>query len=202
MTIHFIVKLFFFLIKENKILQKINLCNFLKNGSYLLGSISHRNIASPNFSFYINPQTHNDIYKRNSKVLKIIPAKNTPSHQKMASKSFCFFFLVLYSWVFVGFSQGGGSNLPCMQKLLPCQPYLKSSSTPPAACCVPLKQIIADDSKCLCAVFNNPGIMKGLNATQEDALNMAKHCGSNADASGCKTGDLYISFFLQALELI
>ncbi|XP_022849803.1 lipid transfer-like protein VAS [Olea europaea var. sylvestris] len=105
----------------------------------------------------------------------------------MASKSFCFFFLVLYSWVFVGFSQGGGSNLPCMQKLLPCQPYLKSSSTPPPACCVPLKQIIADDSKCLCAVFNNPGIMKGLNATQEDALNMAKHCGSNADASGCKT---------------
>ncbi|KAL2462351.1 Bifunctional inhibitor/lipid-transfer protein/seed storage 2S albumin superfamily protein [Abeliophyllum distichum] len=104
----------------------------------------------------------------------------------MASKSLCFFFLVLCSRVFVGFSQGGGDDkLPCMKKLLPCQPYLKASSTPPAACCVPLKEIVADDSKCLCAVFNNPDIMKSLNATQEDALNMAKNCGANADTSVC-----------------
>ncbi|KAL2463003.1 AAI domain-containing protein [Forsythia ovata] len=116
----------------------------------------------------------------------------------MASyKSFSLFFLVTTSWFFLGFSQnlivdeesGGSDSMRCVQKLLPCQPYLKSSSSPPppASCCAPLKDIIADDKKCLCAVFNNPAIMKTLNVTQDDALNLARTCGSKADASICKT---------------
>ncbi|KAI3463668.1 hypothetical protein Pfo_020331 [Paulownia fortunei] len=101
------------------------------------------------------------------------------------SKSIFLFFLLICSWAFVGYSQGGDS-LPCVQKLMPCQPYLKGSSSPPASCCVPLKQIVVDDSRCLCAVFNDPAILKGLNVTQDDALNLAKSCGANADTSVCK----------------
>ncbi|KAL3818602.1 hypothetical protein ACJIZ3_004507 [Penstemon smallii] len=107
------------------------------------------------------------------------------------SKTFCLFFLVIYSLAFVGFSQGDGNNgpnsMPCVEKLLPCQPYLKgSTSALPPSCCVPLKEIVVNDSECLCAVFNNPVIMKSLNVTQEDALNLAKSCGANADTSICK----------------
>ncbi|XP_073136338.1 uncharacterized protein [Henckelia pumila] len=104
------------------------------------------------------------------------------------SKSFTLFFLVLCSWVFVGFCQGSGDNLPCVQKLMPCQPYLKSNS-PPASCCVPLKQLVADDKACLCTVLNDPAILHNLNITKTDAVNLAKNCGSNADLSTCNNGD-------------
>ncbi|KAK4487274.1 hypothetical protein RD792_006119 [Penstemon davidsonii] len=108
------------------------------------------------------------------------------------SKTSCLFFLLICSLAFVGFSQGDGNNgpnsMPCVEKLLPCQAYLKGSASPPRSCCVPLKEIVANDSECLCAVFNNPVIMKSLNVTQEDALNLAKSCGANADTSICKAG--------------
>ncbi|XP_073300824.1 non-specific lipid transfer protein GPI-anchored 9-like [Primulina huaijiensis] len=99
-------------------------------------------------------------------------------------KSFMLLFLVLCSWVFVGFCQGPGDNLPCVQKLMPCQPYLKVES-PPASCCVPLKQLVADDKACLCTVLNNPAILQSLNITKADAVNLAKNCGSNTDLSTC-----------------
>ncbi|XP_073273326.1 non-specific lipid transfer protein GPI-anchored 3-like [Primulina huaijiensis] len=109
------------------------------------------------------------------------------------SNSICLFFLVTCSLVFMGFSHEGGGDhggdpLPCIQKLLPCQPYLKSQTTPPPSCCVPMKQVVSQESQCLCAVFNNPDILKSLNVTQQDGLNLAKSCGASADVSICKKG--------------
>ncbi|PIN21532.1 hypothetical protein CDL12_05766 [Handroanthus impetiginosus] len=104
------------------------------------------------------------------------------------SRCIFLFFALISSWAFVGHSQGlpGGDSLPCIQKLMPCQPYLKGSSSPPASCCAPLKDIVAGDSECLCAVFNNQDILKSLNVTQDDGLNLVKSCGANADTSICK----------------
>lgn len=79
----------------------------------------------------------------------------------------------------------------CVKKLMPCQPYLHSSSpspSPPAMCCDPLKEMVKGDANCLCAVFNNPAIMKSLNVTEKDALGLVKACGANADTSVCKKG--------------
>ncbi|KAF8398964.1 hypothetical protein HHK36_014829 [Tetracentron sinense] len=111
----------------------------------------------------------------------------------MESKLFMISLILLSSWVFLGFSQGlegvSSDSMPCMQKLLPCQPYLHpSSSPPPASCCVPLKEMIKDDSKCLCEIFNNPEILKSLNVSQAEALKLPKACGANADISACKKG--------------
>ncbi|XP_073147788.1 non-specific lipid transfer protein GPI-anchored 9-like isoform X1 [Henckelia pumila] len=104
------------------------------------------------------------------------------------SNSVCLFFLVICSLVFIGFSdqEGGGDPLGCIQKLLPCQPYLKSQATPPPSCCVPMKQVVAEESQCLCAVFNNRDILISLNVTQQDGINLAKSCGANVDQSNCK----------------
>ncbi|KAJ8553496.1 hypothetical protein K7X08_024174 [Anisodus acutangulus] len=122
------------------------------------------------------------------------------------SKSFC---VVIFSWVFVGLSDGfdlnktlvgaflasgvgGGGNevisaMPCVQKLLPCQPALVShTKNPPSTCCVPLKEMITKDAQCLCSVFGNADVMKSLNVTENEALDFAKACGAKPDLSLCK----------------
>lgn len=111
------------------------------------------------------------------------------------SKSLFLILLVISSLAAVGNSQaiGGGGSLPCIQKLMPCQPYLKGSPPPPPPCCVPLKQMVAGDTKCLCAVFKNEAILKGLNVTQKEALHLVKTCGANDDISVCSQG--YFTFF-------
>lgn len=116
------------------------------------------------------------------------------------SKSLFLYFFVICWLAFVGNSQvtSGGEPLPCIQKLMPCQAYLKRSTSPAPtpACCVPLKDMAATDAHCLCAVFNNQAILKSLNVTQEDALSLAKTCGANADISVCSKGFFLPIFIL------
>ncbi|CAA0828592.1 Bifunctional inhibitor/lipid-transfer protein/seed storage 2S albumin superfamily protein [Striga hermonthica] len=73
----------------------------------------------------------------------------------------------------------------CVEKLLPCQPYLKGSVPVAPSCCVPLRQIVADEAECLCAVFNNQELLQSLNVTRQDGLNLAKSCGASSDPSMC-----------------
>ncbi|KAF6150893.1 hypothetical protein GIB67_020976 [Kingdonia uniflora] len=98
----------------------------------------------------------------------------------------CAIICILYlssSWVGVN-SQAG--TMPCMQKLLPCQPFLSNPvGVPPPTCCLPLKETIGVDPSCLCKVFNNPALLKTLNITQDDALKLPKACNTNADISIC-----------------
>ncbi|KAI8013898.1 Uncharacterized protein LOK49_LG05G01989 [Camellia lanceoleosa] len=82
---------------------------------------------------------------------------------------------------------GGGASLPCIQKLLPCQPYLQKPLSPPDTCCEPLKEMISGDSACLCGIFDNADLLKKFNITQDVALKLPKACGANADVSVCKT---------------
>ncbi|KAL6494366.1 hypothetical protein OROGR_031166 [Orobanche gracilis] len=116
-------------------------------------------------------------------------SEHTNRNLMAISKSISLLFILICSLAYVGQSQGGDS-LQCVQKLLPCQPYLKGSSAaaPPASCCLPLKQIVSSDRQCLCKVFNDPNLLISLNVTRDDALNLAKSCGADADTSICKKG--------------
>ncbi|KAF8114307.1 hypothetical protein N665_0039s0071 [Sinapis alba] len=85
---------------------------------------------------------------------------------------------------------GGGGDaqaMPCIQKLMPCQPFLHSViPPPPPSCCLPMKEIVANDATCLCSVFNNVDMLKSLNLTKDNALDLPKACGANPDVSQCK----------------
>ncbi|CAH8357266.1 unnamed protein product [Eruca vesicaria subsp. sativa] len=82
---------------------------------------------------------------------------------------------------------GDAHSKPCIQKLVPCQPYLHSViPPPPASCCMPLKEIVETDLNCLCSVFNNVDMLRSLNLTKQNALVLPKACGANADVSQCK----------------
>ncbi|KAL0794874.1 hypothetical protein Bca101_066251 [Brassica carinata] len=92
----------------------------------------------------------------------------------------------------MGGGGGGGDahSMPCIQKLMPCQPYLHSvTPPPPASCCLPLKEIVEKDATCLCSVFNNVDMLKSLNLTKENALVLPKACGAKADTSLCKASN-------------
>ncbi|KAK3414955.1 hypothetical protein EUGRSUZ_H00534 [Eucalyptus grandis] len=72
---------------------------------------------------------------------------------------------------------------------MPCTPYLSPTpKSPPAVCCVPLKEVIATEAKCLCQLFNDADILRSFNISQDDGLALAKACGATADVSQCKTG--------------
>ncbi|KAG8651603.1 hypothetical protein MANES_06G004400v8 [Manihot esculenta] len=73
-----------------------------------------------------------------------------------------------------------------MQKLMPCQPYLKLPETAPATCCVPLKDMITTEAQCLCSVLTNARVLQSFNVTEADAMNLLKVCGAQADLSSCK----------------
>ncbi|KAL0699648.1 hypothetical protein Bca4012_055770 [Brassica carinata] len=80
---------------------------------------------------------------------------------------------------------GGGGDakaMPCIQKLMPCQPFLHSViPPPPPSCCLPMKEIVANDATCLCSVFNNVDMLKSLNLTKDNALDLPKACGAHPD---------------------
>ncbi|KAL0664982.1 hypothetical protein Bca4012_101820 [Brassica carinata] len=104
----------------------------------------------------------------------------------------CKFLTVIFVAVVVLYSvqaaeQGGDHHLmACMQKLMPCQKYIHAvNPPPPASCCGPMKEIVEKDSQCLCTVFNNPALLKSLNLTKENALDLPKACGANPDVSIC-----------------
>ncbi|XP_010477003.1 PREDICTED: protein YLS3-like [Camelina sativa] len=86
-----------------------------------------------------------------------------------------------------GAGAGDAHALPCIQKLMPCQPYLHSvTPPPPPSCCMPLREIVDSDVTCLCSVFNNVDMLKSLNLTKENALVLPNACGAKADVSQCK----------------
>ncbi|CAK7349557.1 unnamed protein product [Dovyalis caffra] len=110
----------------------------------------------------------------------------------MDSKITLSFFLIFSSCAFLGFSSepgnGGDLEMPCLQNLLPCRPYLQGTIPPPSVCCLPLKDMVEHQSQCLCSVLTNPDLMKSFNVTRDGALNLAKTCGAPVDMSVCKNG--------------
>lgn len=77
----------------------------------------------------------------------------------------------------------------CVEKLMPCQPYIHSIFPPPPWCCTPTKEIVEKDVTCLCDVFNHPDMLSFINLTKETALNLLTSCGANNDLSVCTKTD-------------
>ncbi|KAG0456147.1 hypothetical protein HPP92_023935 [Vanilla planifolia] len=84
---------------------------------------------------------------------------------------------------------GAGKDLPCMKQLLPCQPYLHVPN-PPKQCCGPLVSAVENDAACLCTVFYSETILKALNLTKKEALQLPRNCGASVDLDKCKEGDV------------
>ncbi|XP_055822233.1 non-specific lipid transfer protein GPI-anchored 7 [Solanum dulcamara] len=74
----------------------------------------------------------------------------------------------------------------CASKLVPCAPYLNSTSKPPASCCDPLREAVTKDLQCLCKLYENPTLLPslGINVTQIIAL--TKNCNIPGDLTACK----------------
>lgn len=91
----------------------------------------------------------------------------------------------------------GGSSVTCMEKILPCQPYLTPGPVPPPAnCCIPIKELIANDTKCICDTFNNPLVRGSLNVSIDDIMKLPKACNETFDIGVCnKTGNLHPPLF-------
>ncbi|XP_018469975.2 non-specific lipid transfer protein GPI-anchored 8 [Raphanus sativus] len=73
----------------------------------------------------------------------------------------------------------------CVEKLIPCHPYIKTGSPPPPWCCNPMKEIVEKDTTCLCGFLNHPDMLALINITQDDALNLISSCGASYDESLC-----------------
>ncbi|BAU02683.1 hypothetical protein LR48_Vigan10g036800 [Vigna angularis] len=123
--------------------------------------------------------------------------------KKMASNigplSFLFMVMFFSSYVHVGLSQtsldqllpglGEGNflqNAQCMQKLVPCQTYLKSQTDPPPeTCCAPLKEMHDNKSPCLCNIVNKPSLLQSVGVSKDDLLKLPQACSIEADFSSC-----------------
>ncbi|XP_073220637.1 non-specific lipid transfer protein GPI-anchored 9 isoform X2 [Cicer arietinum] len=112
----------------------------------------------------------------------------------VTSKAFLSFLLInLFSNFHLCFSDGLDSLLSgivmkdaqCMQKLLPCQPYLKNPTNPSPACCSPLNEIAINSSDCLCNLMNNPKLFLSLDVSKDEILKLPNACGINVDTSKC-----------------
>ncbi|XP_039134413.1 non-specific lipid transfer protein GPI-anchored 8-like [Dioscorea cayenensis subsp. rotundata] len=75
----------------------------------------------------------------------------------------------------------------CVSNLIPCAPYLNSTTTPPAKCCEPLKEAVKNELPCLCSLFTNQDLLKSFNIDINQALQIPKHCNITQDQSICKT---------------
>ncbi|XP_061362629.1 non-specific lipid transfer protein GPI-anchored 9-like [Gastrolobium bilobum] len=116
----------------------------------------------------------------------------------MASNALLSFFLILSSFIHIGFSDldqilPGLAQVPvlkdaqCMKKLLPCQQFLKSPNNPTPACCVPLSEMQINETDCLCTFFNNPQLLTSINVSKDDVLKLPNACGVDVDVSKCST---------------
>ena len=131
----------------------------------------------------------------------------------MAFKSLISFFIIYSSFLHVALSQTSAADLlqtlaqaahegsvQCMQKLLPCQHYLKNSSDPSLTCCSPLKEMIANGTQCLCKSLNDPEFLQSVNVTRDDAFKLTKACGLDAKISICHKGIFHLLVFISFLS--
>lgn len=58
----------------------------------------------------------------------------------------------------------------CVEKLVPCAEYLNSTATPPASCCGPIGEVMANETEmqCVCNLYNAPALLEsfGINIAQ------------------------------------
>uniref|UniRef100_A0ACD5ZIT3 Uncharacterized protein n=1 Tax=Avena sativa TaxID=4498 RepID=A0ACD5ZIT3_AVESA len=80
--------------------------------------------------------------------------------------------------------------LACLEEVLPCTAYLKSSKRPAPTCCTALNRAAGTEMPCLCQLLADPGMLVDFNVTKEQALKLPTRCGLPV---GCHSGATGIS---------
>ncbi|KAF9689468.1 hypothetical protein SADUNF_Sadunf01G0095300 [Salix dunnii] len=77
------------------------------------------------------------------------------------------------------------SSTSCASKLIPCQPYLSTTTQPPGSCCNSIKEAVAKELPCLCKIYNDPNLFKSLGLNVSQAVMLSQRCGVTTDLSNC-----------------
>lgn len=75
----------------------------------------------------------------------------------------------------------------CASQLVPCAPYLNSTS-PPSNCCTPLRETIQNDRDCLCNLYQNPSLLEAFRINITQALELPRRCNISDSISACNNG--------------
>jgi Probable lipid transfer len=90
------------------------------------------------------------------------------------------------------------SNTSCANNLVPCANYINSTN-PPDSCCSPLKEALTNDLQCLCAIYEDPNVLKAFGINLTAAEKLASNCGIDSSTNQCKgtikTWNLHLSIF-------
>ncbi|XP_017220544.1 non-specific lipid transfer protein GPI-anchored 7 isoform X1 [Daucus carota subsp. sativus] len=65
----------------------------------------------------------------------------------------------------------------CASALVPCAVFLNATTKPPASCCDPLKDAVANQLECLCNLYNTPDLLNSLKINVTQALRLPTLCG-------------------------
>jgi hypothetical protein len=75
--------------------------------------------------------------------------------------------------------------LPCLEELLPCTAYLKTTKHPSSTCCTAMHTAAAAEMPCLCRLFADPELLATFNVTKEQMFKLPARCNLPV---GCRTG--------------
>lgn len=75
--------------------------------------------------------------------------------------------------------------LPCLEELLPCTAYLKTTKHPSPTCCTAMHNAAAAEMPCMCRLFADPELLATFNVTREQMFKLPARCGLPV---GCRTG--------------
>ncbi|KAF3448397.1 hypothetical protein FNV43_RR09110 [Rhamnella rubrinervis] len=73
----------------------------------------------------------------------------------------------------------------CASKLVPCYAYLNYTTSPPASCCDPIRETVANELDCLCNLYNSPGFLASLGLNISQALRLSHNCGVPDEKANC-----------------
>lgn len=85
--------------------------------------------------------------------------------------------------------------LTCAQKLIPCQAYLNTTTTPSADCCSNISEAVKNELTCLCSLYKDPTLLQSFNVNVTQAIQVARRCNINTDLSNCDKGIANLSRF-------
>lgn len=76
--------------------------------------------------------------------------------------------------------------LPCLEELLPCTAYLKTTKHPSGPCCTAMHNAATAEMPCLCRLFADPELLATFNVTREQMFKLPARCGLPV---GCRAGN-------------
>uniref|UniRef100_A0A6N2JY27 Bifunctional inhibitor/plant lipid transfer protein/seed storage helical domain-containing protein n=1 Tax=Salix viminalis TaxID=40686 RepID=A0A6N2JY27_SALVM len=99
------------------------------------------------------------------------------------------FMTVMVALVFVSstatLTKAQNSSTSCATKLIPCQAFLATTTTPPDGCCNPIKEAVKNELPCLCNIYNDPNLLPSIGVNVSQAVLLSKRCGVSSDLTNC-----------------